>query len=608
MMYTSLSLVLGARFLAFAIAQNNVISLSPAAQPTSGSSSVIAPSFAGFGIEPSNLYSFTGGENNPNDLSINLLTNLKNYTGFAPHLRIGGNSQDNMQYRPDYQEWTVGINPNPKGVDGWYPTDYWLFGPNYFKALNRFPSNTTFTYGLNMADQIDGFLGRIVETAHAAWTQTHNLDLTSFEIGNEVDLYIEANYRTSTWTGAAYVEQWLQRANAVYGTVLGPNKARVNFFEPGCTASSIGTDFTVDDLVQDGVTKKVNETGESYVSAFNQHDYYYFIGVSTYQLTIADFMDLSTTDSQFAYWITEVRAALEAGYPFALREMGVVGPIGMDGITNVFAASLWTLNFFLYSASLNISSVQMHMTDNSNASAWQPIEYYGNQPHVRPNYYAWAAFDQAIGGSCRARVSRYDYAFINAPGKYNNHISAYSIYHNEQLSSIVIINTAVVNASATVKQSLTVDLTLPAQFAGKQLYLSYLSNDGADSKTGTTWNAISYEMSGDGTPTHVADSVQSITIGNDGSVQVSVRDTQALVAQIGSRVGSNTTVDYSACGVLAAAKSPTVTGEGGSSGSGSNTDTGKPGNAPGLDASDSRHLLAAAVVVNAACLGGFALV
>jgi len=39
----------------------------------------------------------------------------------------------------------------------------------------------------------------------------------------------------------------------------------------------------------------------------------------------------------------------------------------------------------------------MHMTDNSNASAWQPIDMYGNGPFVKPEYYAHAAVAQLIG-------------------------------------------------------------------------------------------------------------------------------------------------------------------------------------------------------------------
>ena len=79
----------------------------------------------------------------------------------------------------------------------------------------------------------------------------------------------------------------------------------------------------------------------------------------------------------------QLTESFDAGFPYFLREMGVVGPIGAHGITDTFAASLWTLNFFLFAATLNVSSVQMHMTDNSNASAWQPISYYGNDPFVR---------------------------------------------------------------------------------------------------------------------------------------------------------------------------------------------------------------------------------
>lgn len=600
-MHTSLRLLVGARFLFLAIAQDNTVSLAPAPRPTPGSSAVIAPSFAGFGIEPSNLFSFTGGSS-PNELSINLISNLANYTGTPPHFRIGGNTADNMLYRPDYNEWEVGLNPDPKGSGGWYPTDYFLFGPKFFEALDRFPKDTPITYGLNLADHIDGYMGRIVQTAEAAFTQIKNLRLVSYEIGNEPDLYVEANYRNSTWDGAQYVQQWLARANAIWGTVLQPNNVRVNFFEPGCTASTIGTSFTVDDLIQDGVTKKINGTG-TYVASFNQHDYYYYIGVSDYPLTIADFMDLSTTNAQFRYWVSEVQSAHNAGFPYALREMGVVGPIGMDGITNVFGASLWTLNFFFYVATLNISSVQMHMTDNSNASAWQPINYYGDEPYVRPNYYAWAAFDQTIGPTCQARVS--GYIIQDAPERYQGHIGAYSVYQDDELASIVIINTAIVNASTADKPSLTVDLTLPTQFAGEWLYLSYLSNDGADSKFGTTWNGISYELSRNGQPTVVADNVGKVKIGDNGTVQVSVRDTQAVVANIGSQVGSRTHKPEE-CSRLAAATTPMIVGLGEKSGTGDNLSAGN--GACGLGPRDVRILMAGTGLLITAILWGFALI
>lgn len=124
-----------------------------------GSSDVIDPSFAGFGIEPSNLFSFTGYDT-PNQLTFNLLDNLVSYTGMPPHLRIGGNTQDYMVYSEDQTEWTWITNPAPKGA-GAYAPDSMLIGPNFFKAANRFPQGTPVTWGLNLAYQESDYIEQI---------------------------------------------------------------------------------------------------------------------------------------------------------------------------------------------------------------------------------------------------------------------------------------------------------------------------------------------------------------------------------------------------------------------------------------------------------------
>ena len=61
-----------------ALAQS--LSLTLGAQAPSGASDYINPSFAGFGIEPSNLFSFTGGDD-VNHFSMQLLQNLADYSG-----------------------------------------------------------------------------------------------------------------------------------------------------------------------------------------------------------------------------------------------------------------------------------------------------------------------------------------------------------------------------------------------------------------------------------------------------------------------------------------------------------------------------------------------
>jgi hypothetical protein len=41
-------------------------------------------------------------------------------------------------------------------------------------------------------------------------------------------------------------------------------------FEPGTTASTIGTSFEITDLVNDGITADANGTSTPYVAGFNQ--------------------------------------------------------------------------------------------------------------------------------------------------------------------------------------------------------------------------------------------------------------------------------------------------------------------------------------------------
>lgn len=545
------SLSLGSSLLSLASAQN-ILQIQLSDSLPQSHSDIVDPSFAGFGIEPSNLFSFTGYEN-PNELTFNLIDNLVNYTGRPPHIRIGGNTQDYMVYSEDQTEYTWILNPNQRG-QGAYASDHMLIGPRFFEVANRFPEGTPVTWGLNLAYEESDYIARIVDMANQVIKGVPRLNLVSFEIGNEPDLYAQNGFRTGAWGGDVYADEWLDRAGALWQQVLRPNNLPSNFFEPGTTASTIGTSFQIHDLDTLGIAVQANDSSSTYIASWNQHDYYYYIGVSMYPLTLYSFMTLSTTKDQFSAWETQIEQARDTPYPYALREMGVVGPIGLEGITNTFGAALWTLNFFLYAATLNISSVQMHMTDNSNASAWQPLEMYNRQPFVRPNYYGFAAFDQIIGPSCQAQVAEYDIGAY--PTNYGGRLVAYSVYQAGQLATIVVINSNMANVSETNKQSVTVDLSLPSSLAGQVLHLSYLTNDGADATSGTRWNGLSFEQSGDGTPTQVDNTDVTVTIASDGSATFTVRDTEAVVANIGSKVG-NVVADSTACAAIAA-RSPGI--------------------------------------------------
>ncbi|KAI3398057.1 hypothetical protein diail_9921 [Diaporthe ilicicola] len=557
--------------LASALAQSS-ISFQVTESTPSDISQAVDLSFAGFGIEPSNLFSYTG-QDEPNKLTITLLENLGNYTGKPPHIRLGGNTQDYMIYDESQNAYAQITNPDSTG-SGNIAWDNMLIGPRFFEAANRFPTGTPFTWGLNLAYDDSDYIDKIVTMAQQVIDRCTNLDIVSFEIGNEPDLYSTNGFRNGTYVSSDYAEEWHERAAAIYTQVLKPAGLTTAFFEAGGTSHTSGTTFEIEQMDTSGVDAKFK--GVEYLSSWNQHCYSYFVDVTQGQaLTMDLIMSFDYVESQFADWITQIKQAEETGYPYALREMGMVGPLGVTNITDAFGGALYTLNFLLWSASLNMTSVQFHMTANSFTSAWQPVTNSAGSPLVRPLYYGHAAFNEIIGPTCAAQI--YQSTLSSVPSGYSKYVRAYSIYQSGSLQSITVLNTKTANATETDKANVTVSVSLPTSLAGKTVHLARLTNDGLDSKFNTTWNGVSFEQDSVGTKTQVDDSDETVTVGNDGTLSFSVRDSQAVVANLESRLGEGLKADETACAALAARSPGTHRSTAGSSQSSSaSSATSKP--------------------------------
>src|SRR5271169_5837156 len=101
---------------------------------------------------------------------------------------------------------------------------------------------------------------------------------------------------------------------------------------------------------------------------------------------------------------------------------------------------------------------------------------------------------QIIGKECSTQITRMNITHDEGqPPSYDNRVVAYNSYKSGKLAAIILINTQMANVSDASKNSLTFTLNLP-DFAGELLYLSYLTSDGTDAKSGTTWNGTSYEQ------------------------------------------------------------------------------------------------------------------
>jgi hypothetical protein len=201
----------------------DVIAFTIPSTTLTNASQILDPRFAGFGIEFSNIFSFTGTAASPNTFSSNLLNNLKQLAGVSPCIRVGGNTQDYALYKESYTGAQIGRNSNPtvnSTIKGNVPFDNDVYGPELFKALGTFPAGTNFIFGLNLAYDNSDYMSQITGAAKAALSALND-NLYSFEIGNEPDLYSStAAFRIGqTWDGKTYASQWTDRASAIQSQV-----------------------------------------------------------------------------------------------------------------------------------------------------------------------------------------------------------------------------------------------------------------------------------------------------------------------------------------------------------------------------------------------------
>jgi hypothetical protein len=242
--------------------------------------------------------------------------------------------------------------------------------------------------------------------------------------------------------------------------------------------------------------------------------------------------------AQFSSWATQSQQAAAAGKPYLLGEMAAVGPQGLSGITDVFGCALFTLDFFLYTATINISHVLFHMTDVGNQSAWQPITVGGIAPWVRPAYYAHIIISTLIGPNNDTTIAEIDVQ-NQLPEDYGNQASSYVVYHGNQIYAAVLINLKEFNQTdtETTDTQLNFTLNIPPEYAGSDLTVFKLSAPGADSSQGVTWAGINYQTD-DGIPVSgTTNDTTIVTVSEAGQFSVLVRDSQAVVVVFNSSEG-----------------------------------------------------------------------
>jgi hypothetical protein len=258
-------------------------------------------------------------------------------------LRLGGNTSEFEWWKPtpDAKEPE---HPQTREVVGEPKAQYYPVTAEAVRNLAGFLRATGWTclYGIGMGTNTPEHA-----TAEAEYVaKTLGDRLQYFQIGNEVDLFSHHLRDPKTWTAKVYLDEWLPIARAVTKAVPG-----ARFGMPD-VAGNVGWLTEIAQMwasVQD----------PPHVTTLTHH--YYFGGPATNpEVSIPNLLKPETMARVQKTADTATAAADKMGARVRMTEGNTCYRGGKPGLSDVFAAALWSADYSLLLASNNYSGVNLH--------------------------------------------------------------------------------------------------------------------------------------------------------------------------------------------------------------------------------------------------------
>jgi len=424
----------------------------------------IPDTFQGLSYEMSTLPNAPSFLNPNNSTLINLIGNLGNGL-----LRLGGNSSDTVLWSNTTRSKSTPGNRLTQSEINTLSTFSNAIG---WKVL----------FGLNMG---------AYDTAAAASEATYvynklQSNLYALQFGNEPDGYGSWNpKRASPYTFSEYLAQW----QTYYTSV----KSRVP------SVPLAGPDVAY----QSSWVASFASNAKTKVKLLDSH--YYQNGPATdTSLTVNS---LFTPIPQYPNYFTTInKASVAAKLPWRISECNSINGGGKTGISNVFGAALWALDFMWDVAESNGGGVNFH---GGTGGPYSPFVYSNGVTVPQPIYYAFLAFKYGANGATivPASLSTTKYKF--------------SAYASEKSGTTYV---TLINKSQT--QGLSINLQLSNTASTAQV--ARLSAPSITSTSGVTFCGSSVAANG----TFQLGTTENYTIGGLKTFMVTVPPASAAVVSI----------------------------------------------------------------------------
>lgn len=223
------------------------------------------------------------------------------------------------------------------------------------------------------------------------------------------------------------------------------------------------------------------------------HQYFGAACAPVHPTLAGNLMNRTALIENMKYHASASAYTVSKGLPYVIGETNSIACQGLAGVSDVFGAAVWSVDYALYAASLNVSSMYWHMGTGYRYSAWQATQNGTTSPGPRPLYYGNWLVATALGNSDAQVVP-----IINTTS-----FAGYAIYssnrHRPELKSIVLVNMEVFNStSISATQRPSIDFALPTNLAGKNSKASVqrLTASGAEARDGISFAGRTVALDG----------------------------------------------------------------------------------------------------------------
>jgi hypothetical protein len=270
---------------------------------------------------------------------------VNSFKAISPNgvLRLGGNTSEFEYWKPT-PDSPEPAHPQTRIVEGEPKPNYYPVTAESIRNLDAFLNAAGWKciYGIGMGTNAPDRAA--AEAEYVAKTLGSRLQY--FQIGNEADLFSSHLRDPKTWSVKTYLDEWLAMARAVAKSVPG-----ARFGMPD-VASKIDWLTQIADAWP-SIADKPNVTTLSH--------HHYFGGPATNpNVNIPNLLSPHAMAGVQKTADTANAAAAKMGVPVRMTEGNTCYRGGKPGVSDVFAAALWSANYSLLLASNRYTGVNLH--------------------------------------------------------------------------------------------------------------------------------------------------------------------------------------------------------------------------------------------------------